>query len=228
MTSPFPLSNRDARRLFLSLKGLSEPPGRRLTPDSLHQLIDRIGFVQLDSIQVVERAHNHILFSRNETFRPKHLVHLHERERRLFEHWTHDAALIPIEHYPHWRHRHQRTLTQRTWRRFWEERMGGDRSVLTQVKTRLSREGPLKNRDFESNRKGKSSWWGWSTHKAALEYLWFTGEVAIVGRDGFQKIYDMAERVIPAEHRAQTTSRAETVDWACQSALTRLGVAKSG
>ena len=228
MASPLVLSNRDARRHFLWLQALSEPPGRRLTSDGLHKVIDRIGFVQLDSIQIVERAHHHILFSRNETYRPKHLAHLYEQERRLFEHWTHDASLIPIEHYPHWRHRHERRRNQQAWSRFWEDRMGGDRTVLNQVRDRLAKEGPLKNRDFESNRKGKSSWWGWSTHKAALEYLWFSGEVAIVGRDGFQKIYDLAERVIPAEHRTRQSSRAETIEWGCSSALARLGAATSG
>lgn len=229
MTAPFEISNRAARRHVLALQGLSSPPGRRLTPDALNEVIEGIGFVQLDSIQIVERAHHHILFSRNETYRPKHLAHLHERERRLFEHWTHDASLIPVRHYAHWRHRHDRHRERITWSDWWKEKLGGDRAIVKQVHERIAKEGPLKARDFESKRNGDTpGWWNWSPHKAALEYLWFTGEVAIAGRDGFQKIYDLTERVIPAEHLSLKTTHAETVDWACASALSRLGAATSG
>ncbi len=224
MTAPFEISNRAARRHILALQGLSSPPGRRLTPDGLNEVIEGIGFVQLDSIQIVERAHHHILFSRNETYRPKHLAHLHERERRLFEHWTHDASLIPVRHYAHWRHRHDRHRERITWSDWWKDKLGGDRAIVRQVRERLEKEGPLTARDFESTRNGDTpGWWNWSPHKAALEYLWFTGDVAIAGRDGFQKIYDLTERVIPAEHLRLKTTHAETVDWTCASAPSRLG-----
>ncbi len=71
----------------------------------LYDLIHDLGFVQVDSIQWVERAHHQILFSRNQTYRPKDLQHLIEKNRSLFEHWTHDASVIPSEFFPYWKHR---------------------------------------------------------------------------------------------------------------------------
>ena len=74
-----------------------------MTPAELHILIRRLGFVQLDSIQWVERAQHMTLFARNQTYRPKHLKRLIEKERLLFDGWTHDASIIPSEFYPYWR-----------------------------------------------------------------------------------------------------------------------------
>lgn len=89
------LSNSDARRVFLAKQGLSAPPNRALTKAGLLQLIHELGFVQVDSIQTVERAHHQILFSRNQTYRREHLTALLEKDGALFEHWTHDASILP-------------------------------------------------------------------------------------------------------------------------------------
>ena len=94
------ISNRDARHLFMALHGLSEPVHRRLSNSALQASIERIGFVQVDSINTVARAHHMILHARNRTYRPAQLTHLLEGDRALFENWTHDAAIIPIRFYP--------------------------------------------------------------------------------------------------------------------------------
>ena len=96
------LSNRQARRLFLQHHGLCDPPGGRLSGPALLSLVRNLGFVQVDSIRTVERAHHMILFTRRSSYRPKQLDRLLERERSLFENWTHDAAVIPTEFYPIW------------------------------------------------------------------------------------------------------------------------------
>src|SRR6187402_2710797 len=87
------ISNSDARRVFLAKQGLANPPNRAMDKPGLLQLIKDIGFVQVDSIGTVERAHHQILFSRNQTYRREHLTALLEKDRALFEHWTHDASI---------------------------------------------------------------------------------------------------------------------------------------
>src|SRR5690242_14212824 len=111
------LSNSDARRVFLAKQGLSAPPNRALTKEGLLQLIHDLGFVQVDSIQIVERAHHQILFSRNQTYRREHLKALLEKERALFEHWTHDASILPTAFFVYWKHkfRHQEKVLIERW-----------------------------------------------------------------------------------------------------------------
>ncbi len=181
----------------------------------MHRLIERLGFVQLDTINVVERAHQHILFTRLDEYRPAHLTRLLERDRKLFEHWTHDASVIPIDWFRYWRLRfrryRERGLGANPW---WARRMGGEpERVIEHVRRRIEREGALMSKDFEhrwskeapsSADTGKSvassepsesgAWWGWKPQKAALEYLWRVGELSVAGRINFHKVYDLTER----------------------------------
>jgi uncharacterized protein YcaQ len=218
-----------ARRLLLETQGLLADPRRKATPESVYSLIERLGFVQIDSINVVERAHHLILAARLDGYRPRHLERLLHRERRLFEHWTHDAAAIPLPWYPYWRHRFERARLRILDHPWWQERMGAEaEQIAAAVRGRLDREGPLRARDFEEERPTKGGgWWGWKTQKAALEHLWLTGTVAIAGRDGFHKVYDLAERVHPAAVAAPAPSAEEHVDWACRTALERLVIASA-
>jgi hypothetical protein len=227
-TSALPLvPAATARRLLLGLQGLLDDPRRRATAAELYALIERMGFVQLDSINVVERAHHLTLSSRLQGYRPALLDRLLERERRLFEHWTHDASAIPAIWYRFWRprfERFRRAVHERPW---WLERMGPEpQRVIDHVRERLVREGPLMTRDFEDERGegAEKTWWGWKPNKAALEYLWRTGEVAVAGRVHFHKVYDLAERVLPEAHAEPAPSPEEHLDWACRTALERIGM----
>ena len=96
------IGNRDARRLFLARHGLAAPPVGPGKGNDLLTVINALGFVQLDSINTVARAHDMILFSRRPAYRPAQLKRLYEADRVLFEHWTHDAAMIPMGFFPHW------------------------------------------------------------------------------------------------------------------------------
>lgn len=218
MSAPFVIANAEARALILAKSGLA---GARVGSGAkaLAPLIGTLGYVQLDSIRVVERAHHHILFARHGTHRPHHLEKLQAKAPALFEHWTHDASLIPLEHYPHWRHRFAHTKTRKD---FWHNRIGDVRVIKT-VRDHIEAHGPSLARDFAHLGGRTGPWWGWGPAKTALEYLWRSGELAVLERDGFEKIYDLAERAIPADLRAIRPSRAETLDWACSEALKRLG-----
>ncbi len=218
----------DARRLLLDLAGLAAPPRCRQSADDLMALIERLGFVQIDSVNVVERAHHMILFARNQTYQPARLRRLAEVEGRLFEHWTHDAALVPTAFYPYWRHRFGRdeaALRQRF--RHWHG--PGFEADIERVLGLIEANGAVMARDLADGEGRKpGGWWEWHDGKTALEFLWRSGRLAIARREGFQKVYDLAERVIPAAARGPEVDHESYVDWACGAALERLGFATAG
>jgi len=221
------ISNRAARRILIDHQALSDPPHRAQTPAELQAVITRLGYVQVDSIAIVERAHHQILFARNKTYRQKQLHQLIERDRSLFEHWTHDASVIPVAFFPYWKHRFIREKTRLAQRR--SAQFGSDFMQTTNaVLQRIHDNGPVMARDFEARDKPSTGWWDWHPSKAALEYLWRTGALQIARREGFQKVYDLTERVIPAEYRDRTVDHDTFVDWACSAALLRLGFGTRG
>jgi hypothetical protein len=222
------LDGKDLARAFLHLQGLTDPPGRRIGRDEVAGMIDRLGFVQVDSINTVTRAHHQILFSRNQTYRESQLTHLLERDRALFENWTHDASVIPVSSWPYWRHRFARERERLKAR--WTNWHGGDfHAEIDRVHAHIRENGPSRARDFDAERERKEpGWWNWQPGKTALEYLWRCGEIAVTARENFAKIYDLSERVVPAEHLRKDVSHEDFVDWACRSALERLGAATHG
>jgi uncharacterized protein YcaQ len=196
------LSVDQARRLVLTLQGLADRP-RRLSADGVVDLVERLGFVQLDSINTVARAHHMILLARNQTYRPK-LLRRPLEDARLFEHWTDRiAAIIPTPFYPNWnrRFRRERARLERSFGRWVGE---GFKEEVDHVLAHVRAHGPVMARDFAGEAPARPrGWWDWHAHKTALEYLWRTGRLAVARREGFQKVYDLAERVIPAALRAR-------------------------
>jgi uncharacterized protein YcaQ len=219
------IPNDRARRLFLAHHALAEPPVGAAAGAALAGLVDRIGFVQVDSINTVARAHDMILWSRRQGFRPPALAGLVERERALWEHWTHDAAILPVALWPYRRHRFARDAArlEGNWRRWFRE---GYEAQFDTILNRIARDGPVTSAEVGAGEvRGRGGWWDWHPSKTALEWLWRTGHLAITRREGFRKVYDLTERVIPADVRAVEVEEAALVDWACASALERLGFA---
>lgn len=222
------LSNAQARRLFLDRHALSEAPqGAAHGPDLL-ALIERLGFVQLDSINTVARAHDLILFSRRPRYRPRSLKLLYERDRALFEHWTHDAAVVPIRFYPYWHLRRERDAARL--RAQWSTaRREGFEEKFQDVLDMIRERGPVCSADVgDGETRGPGGWWDWHPSKTALEYLWRSGSLAVVGREGFRKYYDLTERVLDRVQIGNAPDVEETIDWCCREALARLGFATSG
>jgi hypothetical protein len=222
------LGNRDARRLFLERHALAEQPTGPSRGSDLLELVERLGFVQVDSINTVERAHHMILFARRQSYRPKNLKPLLERDRSLFEHWTHDASIIPACFFPYWRLRFERSALRL--RERWHNWHGeGFADKFGEVLDRVRDHGPVMASEVgENEERSNGGWWDWHPSKTALEYLWRTGALSVCRREGFFKVYDLTERVIPASHRDVKPIIPETVDWACNAALDRLGFATSG
>jgi uncharacterized protein YcaQ len=231
VTAPRPIDNRTARHLFLQRQGLSFPPHRKLSDAGLLELIEHLGFVQVDSIQTVERAHHMILFARNQTYRKKQLAKLHERDAALFENWTHDASIIPSRFFPYWKlrfAREEKRLTER-----WQNWQGDAyKDELDNILRHVAENGRVLARELGNDDpetpKTNGGWWDWHPSKAALEYLWRCGHLAVAAREGFQKVYDLTERTLPETCRGQDHPDEAIIDWACRAALERLGVATSG
>jgi uncharacterized protein len=219
------LTNPLARRLFLHRHALAEAPKGPACGQALADLIGRIGFVQVDSINTMARAHHMILFSRRQSYKPEALKALLENDRKLWEHWTHDASILPVALHPLWHHRFQRD-TERlrgNWKSWFRD---GYEAQFETILRRIEAEGPVTSTDVgEGEARGKGGWWDWHPSKTALEWLWRTGQLAISRRDGFQKVYDLTERVIPEAHRCAAPDEVGMVDWACTSALDHLGFA---
>jgi uncharacterized protein YcaQ len=222
------IDNPTARALFLDRHGLSAAPSGPGKGADLQAVIDALGFVQLDSINTVARAHHMILHARRTAYRPRSLHLLHDRDRGMFEHWTHDASMIAMQHFPHWRlkfRRYEAELGAR-WKKWGRE---GFEDKFDDVLKRIADHGPCCSADVgEDEERSSGGWWEWHPSKTALEYLWRTGHLSVTKREGFRKVYDLTENVIPPEQLNARYAEEETIDWACRSALDRLGFATSG
>jgi uncharacterized protein YcaQ len=164
------------------------------------------------------------MHARLDGYIPALLAHHTEVSRTAFEHWTHDASIIRHDWLPWWAHRFagsQERMLRDEWMR---ERLGRNwRATLAAVKKAITERGALATRDFPRPPRAGEGWWDWSPHKSALELLWRAGELAIDSRKGFEKVYDLSERVYGTPPPIST--RAAMVAWACNEALTRLGAA---
>ena len=228
MTTLPTIDNATARRLFLDRHGLGERTATGARGPDLLGIIRQLGFVQVDSINTVERAHHMILHARCPTYRPANLRPLLERDRSLFEHWTHDAAIIPTEFFPHWQLRFERdaVLLRNRWKNW---RRDGFEQQFETVLSQIRESGPAGSGDVGSGEpRSSGGWWDWHPSKTALEFLWRTGQLSVTRREAFRKIYDLTERVLPAAVRDQVPSKDVTIDWACEAALDRLGFATAG
>lgn len=222
------LNNLSARKLFLHRHALSGLPPAQAKGADLAALITQLGFVQLDSIATVERAHHMILFARRPAYRPPALGRLLKHDRAIFEHWTHDASVIPVQFFPYWRLKMARDADRlaKQWK-LWQRHGVDEKSdaVLAQI----TNHGPVCSSDVRDDpaRKG-DGWWDWHPAKTALEYQWRCGTLSVTHRHNFQKHYDLTERVIPQQYRDHTPDPDHTIDWACNAALDRLGFATTG
>lgn len=217
------ISNREARRLWLNLQGLAAAPVG--TSDTL-AMIRKLGYVQLDSIQNVTRAHHHILWSRDQSYREDRLGHLLARNRSVFEHFTHDASVLPMEFYPMWSRQFARLGAKvGQWESYRAANNNGEHAA---IKRRIAAEGPLSSHDFDTKVEGKKAMWDRPPHKRALDHMWYAGELATSHRTNFVKHYDLRERVIPAHLLTGHPGDSEQIDWLCRGALDRLGFATPG
>lgn len=214
------ISNRDARRVWLWTNGLSATP---VGPVDVMQIIRGLGFLQIDTIRNVTRAHNHILWTRNQNFREGMLWPLLQG-RELFEHFTHDASLIPMETLPIWQ-RQFRRLGAKVANAEWYKSGLGQAEVIA-IRKRIETEGALSTHAFETKAKSREMW-ARPPHKKALDQMWYAGDLATCYRDKFVKFYNLGERVFPSQLRRDMADD-EQVNMLCDQALDKISFGTGG
>ena len=177
-------------RIALNQQGLLKPDSFGRGKQATLRAIEHLGYVQIDTISVVERAHHHVLWSRVSNYRPEFLEQL-VQQRKVFEYWFHAASWLPMRDYRFALPRMNKLNGDRDWFK------NCDKKLIRLILERIHAEGPLRARDFEDTRKGKKEWWDWKPAKQALEQLFMQGELMVSRREGFQKVYDLRERVLP-------------------------------
>ncbi|MDB5511782.1 MAG: cytoplasmic protein [Enterovirga sp.] len=202
------ISAGQARRIALAACGFKAERVAEPTLRHVAGVTARLGQIQIDSVNVLARAHYVPLFSRLGPYEPVLLdrAAYGGRRRTLFEYWGHEASLIRVEHQPNLRWRMERARAGRGIYgglvRFEAERRPFIDAVLEEVRRR----GPLASRDLGEGSRGQGSWWGWSDGKRALEWLFWAGLVTTADRrPGFDRVYDLPDRVLPREIAAAPT-----------------------
>ncbi len=209
------LDNRTARALWLTTNGLL---GAR--PASLLETIRALGFLQIDTIRNVVRAQDHILWSRWPRYREGQVWRL-LAARQLFEHFTHDASLIPVETLPLWQGQFERLGAQAARGEWFQS--GLAHKEITAIRNRIRDEGPLSTHAFDTKITGKREMWARPPHKKALDQMWYAGELATAHRKNFVKYYDLGSRVFaPTRPDPKANARLN------HAALGRLGVGTRG
>ncbi len=227
------LSVREARRLALARAGLLQPERtglpRRATGRGKRALgaaaavIQRFGYLQLDTVAVAgARSHAIVLASRLAGFDPAVGEELLRPGAPIFEYWGHEASWIPLELYPAFEFR-RREYRHHPW---WGDLVGQHPEVARRLRRRIREEGPLRSVDMEGE--GGRGWWDLKVAKKVASALWSSGELAIRERRGFQRTYDLAERVIPEELRTRPLPRRDGLEALLLKALDGHGWAATG
>ena len=179
------------RLIALEHQGLSKVRSFGKGRQATQRALEHLGYIQIDTISVVERAHHHTLWTRIPDYQPEYLRQL-VQERSAFEYWFHAASYLPMSDY-------RFVLPQMSAVRRGEFSFcpKADSKYMHHVLERIRIDGPLKARDFESATKGKAKWWNWKPAKRALERLFLQGDLMITDRVGMEKVYDLTERALP-------------------------------
>jgi uncharacterized protein YcaQ len=193
------LSLNDARKVILLSQGIQKESVIGSGKTATYKAIEAMNYVQIDSIAVIERAHHHCLWNRAKSYEPCHIEQL-LKDKKIFEYWSHAASYIPMADYRYSLPRkHAIAQGELHW-------FSKDTKSMAHVLERITSEGPLQAKDFKDTRASKTGWWDWKPAKKSLEQLFMEGKLMVVRRQGFQKVYDLTERVLPSTVDSSTPS----------------------
>lgn len=217
-TQEIEISQTQARRLALKAQGLlgqKFSKGKKGALQSLRQL----SYVQIDTISVVQRAHHHILWTRVPDYQNHMIWELIAKDKEVFEHWSHAAAFLPMDDF---RYSLWKKMRIRAMEKHWHEK---NPKVRAYVLDKITAEGPLQSKDFEHVAGKKPDWFTWKPAKIALEQLFMEGYLMISNRKGFQKVFDLTERVLPDGIDTSRPSGDEMAEYLIRAALLAHGIA---
>jgi hypothetical protein len=227
VTRPIQLSAAQARRIAIAAQGLDRPRPARATRAHVDRVIARLGLLQIDAVNVVARAHYMPLFSRLGAYDPALLdAAWLGRKRSCFEYWGHEASILPYDAHPLLRWRMAGALAQTARHARWVQYANENRAFLDDVLAEVRVRGALGASELTHAGERRGPWWGWSDGKLAMEYLFKTGELTVGARRGFERLYDLPERVHPAHVlAAETPAENDAVRALAARALAAMGVA---
>jgi len=212
------LSRSDIKDAFILRQGLSADPTWR----SVHEALNQIGAVQIDTIAVVARSHHLTLRHRVKDYNPEQLWKA-LRERELLEYYVHGNSFVPIEDFPYIRHCMQRFSTHGyKWLR---NSIPKYQDLMQKILQRIQEEGPLTSRDFKDTKHRSGGWWNWKPAKSALSLLWWMGQIVVIDRKGFERVYDITERAIPSKYLDHHVSIEEVWSYFLQRTIDCLVIA---
>ena len=207
---------------MLASLGLRTPPRRKAGKADLLTTIRQIHNLQIDTISVVARAHQHILWSRLGSYQTNWLEELHS-EGQLFEYFSHAVCLLPIEDYPLFRALMLEKFIGWDNIRDWGEK---NADTLEQILSHIQQNGAARSSDFVS-KQSRGKWWDWKVEKVALEHLYYRGDLMIARRESFQRVYDLRERVLPSWEDTQAPEYSIAVKELTRKAIKALGIASN-
>ena len=190
---PVVLTKSEARSIILHAAGLTKRGQFGKGIEAAYKVIDQLGFIQVDTNYVVERAHHHAIAARVPGYKTEWLEEL-QTDGRIYEFWTRDSGFMPISEFRFSLPVHDSFLAK------YQSLPAAERNMMNKVLDRIGREGPLGAKDFENDRVEKSSgWWDWRPSKVALERLHFTGQLLTTRKKDFHKLYDLTRNIIPPD-----------------------------
>jgi uncharacterized protein YcaQ len=218
------ISKELARRIAIHSQAIDNHAKFPAGKEGVAQLIERLGYIQIDTISVIERAHHHTIWNRFQEYIPDMLDELQANDRHIFEYWGHAASYLPIKDYRFYLPLKQYYEDPNSkWEKDRQEKYG---HMMKPVLERIRNEGPLGSKDFEPPEGAKKGeWWNWRPTKVALELLFWKGDLMITRRDKFNRIYDLTERVLPNDVDTTFPTEEELGQFIVKRALNAYGVA---
>lgn len=206
------------QNITLQSQGLTKPHPFGKGKDAVQSATQHLGYIQIDTLSVVERAHHHTLWTRIPDYKNEYLNQL-VQEGNVFEYWFHAASFLPMTDFRFALPRMQYFKDGKSpyYRKV-------DPKIITYMHDRIRVEGPQKARDFQSVKKKPGSWWNWKPAKAALEKLFMQGDLMICGRAGMEKLYDLTERVLPSTTNTTLPTPLEFAEYLVKTYMRAYGV----
>lgn len=225
----YSLTNKQMRHVWLNRQSLFSAPCTKSHVSDFANRVESLGMVQLDSIGVVSRAHHHIMWSRQSAYRSGDYDKLLNQNRSVFEHFSHDAVILPMSTYPYWKRQQARRAAQ--YKKAAWGKATTSKYTSEHILDYIEEHGPVCSRDFTGKQatpvRKSSKAWSRPAHKLVLDYLWLNGTLSVSHRNKFTKFYDLTRRIIPKVYTTMEVSENEQINWLCETALMRLGVASA-